>query len=124
MQTLNMLTRTALRGGSGGAVFSVEEEDSFGGNPTLWSSCDEARQAVEDGSQDCLVGTGRRQMQPDLGFQFDHARRDLNQSKAQRIELRDPPSRTLWHGGAQGPEQPVGPGMQEQAELVGGRLAA
>ena len=47
---------------------------------------------------------------------------DLNPSKAQRIELRDPPSQALWHGGAQGPEQPVGPGMQEQAELIGGRL--
>ena len=63
-------------------------------------------------------------MQPDLGFQFDHARRDLNKSKAQRIELRDPPGRALWHAGAQGPKQPVGPGMQEQAELIGGRLAA
>jgi hypothetical protein len=119
-----MLTRAALRAASGSAVFSVDEEDSFGGNSAPWDSCDETRQAAEDSSQDCLVGTGRWQMQPDLGFQFDHARRDLNQSKAQRIELRDPPSRTLWHGGAQGPEQPVGPGMQEQAELVGGRLAA
>jgi hypothetical protein len=63
-------------------------------------------------------------MQPDLGFQFDNARRDLNQSKAQRIKLRDPPGRALWHGGAQGPEQPVGPGMQEQAELIGGRFGA
>ena len=31
-------------------------------------------------------------MQPDLGFQFDHARRDLDQSKAQRVELRNPPA--------------------------------
>ena len=79
---MNMLTRAALRAASGGAVFSVDEEDSFGANSTLWNSRDEARQAVEDGSQDCLVGTGRRQMQPDLGFQLDHARGDLNQSKA------------------------------------------
>jgi hypothetical protein len=30
VQTLNMLTRAALRAASGGAVFSVDEEDSFG----------------------------------------------------------------------------------------------
>ena len=94
------------------------------GNSALWSSRDEARQAVEDGSQDCLAGTGRWQMQPNLGFHLDHARRDLDQPKAQRVELRDPPGRALWHGGAQGPHQPIGAGMQEQAELIGGRLGA
>ena len=57
-------------------------------------------------------------MQPDLGFQFDYTGRDLDQPKAQRVELRDPPGRALWHGGAQGPEQPAGPGLQEQAELI------
>ncbi len=30
-------------------------------------------------------------MQPDLGFHLDHARRDLDQPKTQRVELRDPP---------------------------------
>ena len=63
-------------------------------------------------------------MQPDLGFHLDHARRDLDQPQAQRVELRDPPGRAPRHGGAQGPEQPVGPGMQEQAELIGSRLGS
>jgi len=63
-------------------------------------------------------------VQPHLGFHLDHARGDLDQPKAQRVELRDPPGRALRHGGAQGPHQPVGPGMQEQAELIGGGLAA
>ena len=51
----------------------------------------EAGYSAEDGSQDCLVGTGRRQMQPDLGFHLDDARGDLDQAQAQRVELRDTP---------------------------------
>ena len=31
-------------------------------------------------------------MQLDLGFHLDHARRDLDQPQAQRVELRNPPS--------------------------------
>ena len=112
-----------MRAAGGGAVFSVDEED-VRGISTPRSSGDEARYSAEDGSQDSLVGTRRRQMQPDLGFHLNDARRDLDQPQAQGVELRHPPGRASWHGGAQSPEQPVGPGMQEQAELIGGRLAA
>ena len=73
-------------------------KDSFRGAPRpCRGSGKETRQTVEDGSQDSLVGARRRQMQADLGFHLDHAGRDLDQPKAQRVELRDPPGRALWH---------------------------
>ena len=70
---------------------------------TCQSSGKETWQVAEDGSQDSLVGTCRRQMQANLGFHLNHPGRDLNQPKAQHIELRDPPGRALWHDGAQSP---------------------
>ena len=83
------------------AVFAADGEVTSGGaRGAPRSSGKEARQTAEDGSQDTLVGARRRQMQPDLGFHLNHAGRDLDQPKAQRVELRDPPNRALWHGGA------------------------
>ena len=59
-------------------------------------------------------------MQPDLRFHLNHAGRNFNQPKSQSIELRHTPDRALRHGGTQGPQQPVGASVEEQAELVGG----
>ena len=54
-------------------------------------SCDQTRDPPENDPQDGLVGASRRQVKPDLGFQLDHARGDLDQAKAQGVELRHAP---------------------------------
>ena len=82
------------------------------------------RETTKYGSQDRLIGTGRWQMQADLRFYLDHAGRDLHEPKSQSIELRHTPDRALRHGRTQGPQQPVGASVEEQAELVGGCLGA
>ena len=63
-------------------------------------------------------------MKPDLGLQLDHTRGDLDQAKAQGVELRHPPRRAFGHQRAQAPHQPIRAGMQKQPELVGGCLGA
>ena len=63
-------------------------------------------------------------MQANLGFHLDHPRGDLDEAQSQGVELRDGKTRALRHRGAQAPHQPVGAGMQEQPELVGGRACA
>jgi hypothetical protein len=45
-------------------------------------SCDQPRDPPENGPQEGLVGAGRRQVKPDLGFQLDHPPGDLDQAKA------------------------------------------
>ena len=58
-------------------------------------------------------------MDADHRFHLDDARGDFDQAQAQRVELRDTPHRTFGHRLAQAPHQPVGAGVQEQAQLVG-----
>jgi len=60
-------------------------------------SGDEARQSADDQPQDRLVRTGARQVQPDLGLQFNHPGGNLDQAQAQGVELRDAPERALRH---------------------------
>ena len=54
------------------------------------------RDPPENDPQDGLVGASRRQVKPDLGFQLDHARGDLDQAKAQGVELGHPPHASVW----------------------------
>src|SRR5512147_164578 len=85
-------------------------------------SGDQPRQAAEDEVEDRLIGRAGRQMDLDLGFHLDDAGGDLDEAQPQRVELRDPPGRGPGHQGAQAPQQPIGAGVQEQPELVGGGL--
>jgi hypothetical protein len=73
-------------------------------------------------TSDRLIGRAGRQMDLDLGFHLDDAGGDLDQSQPQRVELGDPPGRAPGHQCAQAPQQPIGAGVQEQTELVGGGL--
>ena len=54
-----------------------------------------------------------------LVFQRDDAGGDLQQAQPQRVELGDAPGRARRHQAAQRPQQPVGAGVQHQAQLVG-----
>src|ERR1019366_8181137 len=54
---------------------------------------------------------------------FDDACRDLDQTQTQRVELRPRPFRALGRGGAQSVQQPIGCGVQDQADLVRARVA-
>ena len=54
-------------------------------------------------------------------FRTIDANGELDQAQAQGIELGDAPARASRHQRAQGPHQPVGAGMQKQAQLVGAR---
>ena len=66
-------------------------------------SGDEARQAVEEDGEDRLIRSARRQMDLELGFQFDEAGGDFDQAQPQGVELHDAPSRTLRHDAAHRP---------------------
>src|SRR5512144_2317142 len=70
-------------------------------------SGDQPQQAAEDEVEDRLIGRAGRQMDLDLGFQFDDAGGDLDQPQPQRVELRDPPGRGPGHQCAQAPQQPI-----------------
>ena len=61
-----------------------------------------------------------RQMDGDPGLHLDDAGGDLDEAQAQGVELGAPPRRSARQRRAQGPHQPVGVGVQEQAQLVGG----
>ena len=50
-------------------------------------SGDEARDSFQGEAQYLLAGARCWQMNPDHGFHLDNARRDLDQSQAQRVEL-------------------------------------
>lgn len=65
-----------------------------------------------------------RQMQADPRFHFDHAGGDLDEAQTQEVELRQTQRRTFRHCRTQPPQQPIGPRMQEQPELVCRHLAA
>ena len=56
-------------------------------------SGDETRQAVEQHGEDRLIGGAGRQVDLDLGFQFDDAGGEFDQAQPQGVELHDPPHR-------------------------------
>jgi len=80
-------------------------------------SGDQARHAVEDDAEDRLIGGARRQVDFDLLFQFDDARGDLDEAQPQSVELHNTPGRAFGHQPAHRPEEPVGTGVKEEAEL-------
>ena len=63
-------------------------------------------------------------VQGDAGLHLDDAGGDLDQAQPQGVELGAPPRRAFGQGGAQGPHRPVGAGVQEQPELIGGGAGA
>ena len=52
-------------------------------------SGDETRQAVEQHGEDRLIGGAGRQVDLDLGFQFDDAGGEFDQAQPQGVELHD-----------------------------------
>ena len=81
-------------------------------------------QALDAEAQDRLIRAGGGQADPDALLEFIDAGGDLDQAQADRVELYGAPGRALGQGRLERPEQPIRRGMQEQAELVGRRLAA
>ena len=63
-------------------------------------------------------------MHPDLAAQILDPNDEPDQEQTQGVELHGTPGRTTWHGRAQGPHEPVGAVVQEQAHLVGVCLVA
>ena len=63
-------------------------------------------------------------MDLDLAFQLDDAGGDFYEAQAQRVELRGAPMGTLGRGHAQAPHDPIGAGVQKEAQLVGRRFRA
>ncbi len=79
-----------------------------------------AREPLEQQAHDGRGGACARQMDGDPGFHLGDAGGDLDEAQAQGVELGAPPRRSARQRRAQGPHQPVGVGVQEQAQLVGG----
>lgn len=84
----------------------------------------QARQAAEGEVPDRLIGNAGRQMDLDPGFHLDDAGGTFDQAQPEGVELGDPPGGAPRHQRPQAPEQPVGAGVEEQPELVGGGLGA
>ena len=66
-------------------------------------SGDETRQAVEQRGEDRLIGSAGRQVDLDLGFQFDDAGSEFDQAQPQGVELHDPSHRVFGHDAAHRP---------------------
>ena len=82
------------------------------------------REAAGDEREDRPFGTRGGQRDADAGGPLDHARGDLDELEPQGGELGARPRGGLRHGGAQAMQQPVGGGVEDEAELVcGGALA-
>src|SRR5216684_1182266 len=75
-------------------------------------------------AEDSAIGTGRGQIDTDAGGTLDDAGSDLDQTNADRCELCSRYRRALRNGTAHGKHEPVGGGVQDQAELVGFGIAA
>src|SRR5260221_13618881 len=80
--------------------------------------------AAGEQSEDRGVGAGRRQPDADARGALDDAGGELDQAKPQRREFGGFPARALGCGGAQGGEQPVGGGRENEPELIGAGAAA
>src|SRR5437660_10641902 len=75
-------------------------------------------------AEDSAVGTSGGQEDTDASHAFHHARGDLDQTKAQSVELCVAERRARRGGGAHRQQEPVGGGVKDQAELVGFGIAA
>jgi hypothetical protein len=67
-----------------------------------------------------LVGVGARQSDLDPGDQFGDPGGNLDQGEAQGVELGGAPERGLGRQAAERVQEPVGGGVDQQPELVGG----
>jgi hypothetical protein len=85
---------------------------------------DEVRDSSEGAMQYCPPWARCRQVNADHRLHLDDVRGDFDEAKAQRVELRDAPRRTLGHRYPQAPHDPVGAGVQEQPQLAGAGLRA
>ncbi len=103
--------------------FAVSGKRADGGNAAAaLMAC--GAEASGDGAEDFAVGTGAGQKDADASGALDDARNDLEQTKPQRRELADCQWRAGWHGVAHNKQEPVSAGVQDEAELVGARIAA
>ncbi len=71
-----------------------------------------------------LIREGAWQGHLDAGDHLGDAGGDFDQTQPDRVELRLAPERGARGQGAQAQQQPIGGGVDHQAELVGGGLAA
>ena len=71
-----------------------------------------------------LVGIAGRQRDLDPGDHLGDPGGDLDQGETEGVELGVAPERGLGRQAAQGVQEPVGGGVDQQAELVGGGLGA
>jgi len=81
-------------------------------------------QAASERGKPDLVGVGSRQGDLDAGDHLGDATCHLDQVKADRVELGIAPERCAGRQIPQVQHQPVGGGVDQEAELVGGGLGA
>ena len=74
--------------------------------------------------QDRSVRVGSREVNPDALLQLLDSSTDFDQAQPDGVDLSAAPGRALGQAGLERPDQPIGRGMQEQAELIGGGRAA
>src|SRR5215471_15285181 len=67
------------------------------------TSGDQARQTIEEQGKDPVVGSARRQVDLELGFQLDDAGGEFDEAQPQGVELYDSPRRAFGHETAHRP---------------------
>ena len=106
-----------------GAEFGVAPKGLSGGTPPHRLRRQFGDATSEIGKAD-LIREGGGQRDPDAGDHFGDPPGDFDQAEADRVELGIAPERGPRRHPAQGQHQPVGGGMDQETELVGGGLGA
>src|ERR1700731_3040378 len=128
----------SLASARGASIASRDDDAAPGGSSFGWMFRRRARIAATaprclrcccaepsgEGAEDIAIGTCRGQIDADAGRTLYHARRDLDQTKADCGELLSRYWRALRIGIAHAKHEPIGGGVQDQAELVGFGIAA
>ena len=104
-------------------ALTLDGRVSLAGTSPVGSRWQRESAAGEAGEAD-LVGVGRWQRDLDAGDEFSNPGGDLDEGEAQSVELGVAPKRGLRRQAAQGVQEPVGGGMDQEPELIGGRLGA
>ena len=101
-----------------GAEFGVAPRGLSGGTPPHRLRRQFGDATSEIGKAD-LIREGGGQRDPDAGDHFGDPPGDFDQAEADRVELGLAPERGPRRQPAQGQHQPVGGGVQHQADLIG-----
>src|ERR1700757_4548792 len=81
-------------------------------------------QSVCQAAEQVGVGARRSEGETDAGGGLDDAGCDLEKPEPDRVELGRCQIARLWDGIAHGEDEPIGGGVEDEADLVGERRAA